>query len=92
MLVLEKKIFKVFTLYGRGGHLGHGSCDPDTANELSFPLPKEAPYKIWLWLAKRFPRCLKLWTDGWTTDGRTDDGRTPDNGYTIGSPLSLRLR
>ena len=24
------------------------SCDPDAANRLSFPLPKEAPHKIWL--------------------------------------------
>ena len=24
------------------------SCDPDAANELSFPLPKDAPHKIWL--------------------------------------------
>ena len=23
LLVLEKKIFKVFTIYGHGGHLGH---------------------------------------------------------------------
>ena len=23
LLVLEKKILKVFTIYGRGGHLGH---------------------------------------------------------------------
>ena len=23
LVVLEKKIFKVFTIYGRGGHLGH---------------------------------------------------------------------
>ena len=23
LLVLEKKIFKDFTIYGRGGHLGH---------------------------------------------------------------------
>ena len=64
------------------------SRDPHAANKLSFPLPNEAPHKIWLWLAKRFQRrrCLKLWT---TTD---DDGRTPDHGYTISSPLSLRLR
>ena len=50
------------------------SCDPDAANKLSFPLPKEAPHKIWLWLAKRFRRrrCLKMWTDG---GRRTDDGR-----------------
>ena len=46
------------------------SCDPDAANKLSFPLPKEAPHKIWLRLAERFwkRRCLKMWTD--------DDGRT----------------
>ena len=25
-----------------------GSCDPDASNKLSFPLPKEAPHKIWL--------------------------------------------
>ena len=24
------------------------SCDPDAANKLSFPLPKEAPHKMWL--------------------------------------------
>ena len=24
------------------------SCDPDDANRLLFPLPKEAPHKIWL--------------------------------------------
>ena len=24
-LVLEKKIFKVFTIYGRGGHVGHAT-------------------------------------------------------------------
>ena len=24
------------------------SCDPDAGNKLSFPLPKEAPHKIWL--------------------------------------------
>ena len=47
------------------------SCDPDAANKLSFPLPKEAPHKIWLWLAKWFQRrrSLKLLT----TDGRRTD-------------------
>ena len=24
------------------------SCDPDAANNISFPLPKKAPHKIWL--------------------------------------------
>ena len=26
----------------------HWSCDPDAANKILFPLPKEAPHKIWL--------------------------------------------
>ena len=36
------------------------SCDPDATNKISFPLPKEAPHKIWLWLAKRFRRRRSL--------------------------------
>ena len=24
------------------------SCDPDAVNKILFPLPKEAPHKIWL--------------------------------------------
>ena len=39
----EEDFGRVFTIYGRGGHLGH-----DAAKKLSFPLPKEAPHKIWL--------------------------------------------
>ena len=27
---------------------GEEDCDPDAANNVSFPLPKEAPHKIWL--------------------------------------------
>ena len=47
--VLEKKIFKgfsrAFTIYGRGGHLGHVSKTQDHLNEFSFPCPKESPYQ-----------------------------------------------
>ena len=53
------------------------SCDPDAANKISFPLPKEAPHKIWLLSEKRFlrrRRCLKLFT---TTDGRTTTDAGP---------------
>ena len=59
------------------------SCDLDFLYTHWFPLPIDASYKIWLWLAKRFQRrrSLKLWTDG-----RTTDGRTPDNGHPISSP------
>ena len=59
------------------------SCDLDFLNTHWFPLPIDASYKIWLWLAKRFQRrrSLKLWTDG-----RRTDGRTPDHGHPISSP------
>ena len=55
------------------------SCDLDFLYTHWFPLPIDASYKIWLWLAKRFQRrrSLKLWTD---------DGRTPDHGHPISSP------
>ena len=39
--------FKVFTIYGHGGHLGHVTRTIHI-NCLSFPIPKEAPYEIWL--------------------------------------------
>ena len=53
-----------------------------------FPLPIDASYKIWLWLAKRFQRrrSLKLWTDGRRTDDGRTDGRTADHGHPISSP------
>ena len=37
---------KGFTIYGRWRP--SWSCGPDAADKLSFPLPKEAPHKIWL--------------------------------------------
>ena len=86
--VLEKKILKGF--YHIWAWRASWSCDMDHLYKLSFPLSKEAPHKIWLWLAKRFQRrrLLKMWTDN---DGRTDDGRRI-HGYPISSPESLRLR
>ena len=41
----EKKIFKGF--YRIWAWRPSWSCDLDHLNKLSFPLPKEAPYKIW---------------------------------------------
>ena len=59
------------------------SCDLDHLNKLSFLHPMEAPYEIWLWLAKRFlRRCLK------SVDA---DGRTTEPAYTISSPMSTYL-
>ena len=45
--VPEKKIFEVFlpVIWAWRPSL---SCDLDAANKFSFPLPKEAPHKIWL--------------------------------------------
>ena len=44
--VLEK-IFEWFLLHIWAWQLSW-SCDPDAANKISFPLPKEAPHKSWL--------------------------------------------
>ena len=44
--VLEKKILKGF--YHIWVWRPSWSCDPDVVNKISFPLPKEAPHKIWL--------------------------------------------
>ena len=41
-----EKIFEGFLPYM--GWRPSWSCDPYVANKTSFPLPKEAPHKIWL--------------------------------------------
>ena len=40
------KIFKVLAIYGHSGHLGHVTKTIFT--KFIFPLPNEAPHKIWL--------------------------------------------
>ena len=70
--VLEKKIFEGFLPYM--GRRPSWSCDPDDANRISFPLPKEVPHKIWICLAKRFQRRSLKMVDG----RRMDEGRTPE--------------
>ena len=78
----EEDFCVVFTIYGRGGHLGFyhiwawwpsWSCDQDPANKLLFPLPMDAPHKTWLSSAKRFQRrrCLKIINVNRRTHGRT---------------------
>ena len=37
-------LLRVFTIYGRGGHLF--LCNPDAANKLSFPLPRRLHIKF----------------------------------------------
>ena len=41
----EEDFLKVFSIYGKNGHLGHVTW---TIYILSFLLPKEAPHEIWL--------------------------------------------
>ena len=86
----EEDFWRVFTIYGRGGHLRHVTQMSQT--KYRSPLPKEAPHMIWLWSAKRFlrRRSLSIVDDG-RTDGRRRR-RTPDHMYTISSPMCLRLR
>ena len=82
LLVLEQKIFKGF--YHIWAWRPSWSCDLDRLNQLSSPLPKETPHKIWLCVAKLFQRrrCFNI-----VDDGRTDDGRqTPKHGFPISSP------
>ena len=71
--VLEKKIFK--SCYHILAWRSSWSCDLNHLYKLWFPLPKEAPHKIWLWLAKRFQRRrdLKMVNDDNNDDD--DDGR-----------------
>ena len=57
------------------------SCDPDVANKLSFPLPKEAPHKIWQAVLEK-----KMF------ENVSTDGQTTDHEYPISSPMSLWLR
>ena len=50
-LVSEKKFFKVFTIYGYGGHLERDPevppyTTPRCGDKLSFPRLMEAPYQI----------------------------------------------
>ena len=71
----EEDFWRVFIIYGHGGHLGHLTRPRE---QLSFPHPTEAPYEIWLWLAQRFwrRRPLKMVDGHRTADTRwrTDDG------------------
>ena len=84
--VLEQKFFNGF--YHIWVWRPSWSCDPDAANKISFPLPREDPHKIWLRLAKRFRRRSLSIVD----DDADAGGRTPDHAYPISSPMSLWLR
>ena len=84
----EEDFWRVFTIYGRGGHLGHVTQMPCT-NFRSHT--QRRPHIIF-----GFDWPSGFWEeDVWNCGRRrttTTDGRTPDHGYLISSSLSLRLR
>ena len=82
----EKDFWRVFTIYGHGGHLGHVTQTPRT--NFCSPIPLRLYMKFNFDRPNGFGEDLWKW---WTTDGRRwidDDGRMTDHGYTISSPIS----
>ena len=61
---------RVFTIYGRGGHLGRVTQTPQTNLRPPSPLPTEAPYEIWLLIDQAVSE-KKIFENG----GRRTDGR-----------------
>ena len=78
----EEDFWRVFTIYGRGGHLGHVTQMPRT--NFRSPYPRRLHIKFGFDRASSFGEkdvwnCLRRTTT-------TDDGRTPDHQYPISSP------
>ena len=57
--------------------------------KLSYPLAKDAPYEVLIGLVVSEEKIFEIVNGGWRTD--EDGRRTSDHGYTISSPMSLRL-
>ena len=51
-LVPEKKIFEVFTIYGRGGHYGHVTSN--VSSDFHFLVPESFHTKIWFRSEQKF--------------------------------------
>ena len=66
----RRRLYKVFTIYGHGGHLK--STVHNHFSNLLIPQLKEAPYDIWAKLAQQLQRKsrLNMLTDGWMDDGQ----------------------
>ena len=84
----EEDFWRVFTIYGHGGHLGHVTR-PIWTN-FRFPILRSLHMKYeFNWPSSYGGE--DVWKCWRTTDGRTDDGRR-SHWYTNSSPMSLRLR
>ena len=72
LLVLEKKIFKVFTIYGHGGHLGHVTWIIYTNFRSPFPRRLHIKFGFDRPCGFRGEDVRKRWT---INDDDNDDGR-----------------
>ena len=82
----EEDFWRVFTIYGRGGHLGHVTQMPRT--NFCSPYPRRLHIKFGFDWPSGFRE-----EEVWNCLRRTpDDGRTPDHEYPISSPMSRWLR
>ena len=83
----EEDFWRVFIIYGCGGHSGHVT----QTSQINFrsPIPLRLHMKFGFdWPSGFGEKDLwKVWTDG-----RRTDGRTADHGYTISSPMSLKAQ
>ena len=78
----EEDFWRVFTIYGRGGHFGHVTQMPRT----NFRSPD--PWRLHMKFGLDWPSGFgeDLWK--WWTDGR----RTTEHAYTISSSMSLKAQ
>ena len=70
-----------FTIYGRGGYLGHVTWTIYTYFRSTFPRMFHMKFGF-----KQFHRCMNIVDGRWTDD----DGWTPEHGYTISSPFKQK--
>ena len=83
----EEDFWRVFTIYGRGGHLGHVTPMPWT--NFRSPDPRSGHSGSTWNLASIGPADLeKIFENG----GRMDNGWTTEHAYTICSSMSLKAQ
>ena len=84
----EEDFLRVFTIYGRGGHLGHVTKTIWTNFRSPILRSLHMKYEFNWPSSFRGEDVWKCWRT--TDDGRTEGRRS--HWYTISSPMSLRLR
>ena len=85
----EEDFWRVFTIYGRGGHLGHVTRTIWTNFRSPILRSLHMKYEFNWPSSYRWEDVWKCWR---TTDGRTTNDGGRSHWYTISSPMSRRLR